>query len=156
MEEPAPPVGQHAVAQHLQQAGLHIGAEIAGLHADQQLELQRDIDRIVEFGVLAGHAIALDMAGELVLEGVVHGKPAQPVDGDEHGVPAPGPAQRRRRPLHAGMTLGHLLVVRRRDRALLAAEGLRGVAAEDGVALHVDAALGGQRVARRQHIAVGR
>ena len=95
------------------------------------------------------------MAGELVLEGVVHGKPAQPVDGDEHGVPAPGPAQGRRRPLHAGMTLGHFRVVRRRDRALLAAEGLRGVAAEDGVALHVDAALGGQRVARRQHIAVG-
>ena len=64
---------------------------------------------------------------QLVFERRVDAVAAAPIDGDEHRVPAAGPAARRDGALHARLALGHRRVVRRRDRALLAAERLRRV-----------------------------
>src|SRR5213078_821834 len=59
MEQAAAAARQHPVAQRVEQPRLHVGAEIIWLHADIQLQLERYIMRIVEFKVLARHAIAI-------------------------------------------------------------------------------------------------
>src|SRR5262249_13709417 len=67
-------------------------------------------------------------------------------DRDERRVPASGPAELRRRPLHPGEPAGHLRVVRLGDRALLDPKGLRRVQPDALQRLEVDSPGCGQRV----------
>ena len=92
-----------------------------------QLDLERDEARRVDLEVVAGQPVALEERAQLVFERGIDRVAAAPVDGDEHRVPAAGPAPRRDRALHARLALGHRGVVVRGDRALLAPERLRRV-----------------------------
>ena len=65
------------------------------------------------------------MTGAAALEWRIDRDAAEAVGGDEHRVPASGPAERRRRALHVGPPLGRRRIVGGGDGALLRAERLR-------------------------------
>ena len=84
------------------------------------------------------------MTAQPRLEARIDRGAAEAVGGDEHGVPASGPAERRRRALHVGAPLGGRRIVGGGDRALLGAEGLGRVAPRRVDVFGIDAA-------RRRH-----
>ena len=100
-----------------------------------------------DFEVVSGQPELFQKVPDPRPERVVHGLAALALHGDEHGVPAARPAQRRLRPLHLRMALGDGGVVGDGDGAFLRAEGLRRKRPHLIQALRIDAALGGQRIA---------
>ena len=142
-------VGAHAVRQRVEQRAPHVAAEMTVIDADQQVDLERDMDRLAQGDVVAGHAIAVQRGHRIGGERRIHRQAAFAIDGDEHGVPAAGPAQPGGRALHAVDALGELGVVGRRHRPLLGAEGLRRAPAQLGGRFRRDAAARGQGVRYR-------
>ena len=92
-----------------------------------QRDVERHEARRVDLEIAARHAEAFEERAHLDLERRVDGASAAPIDGDEHRVPATGPAARGGGPLHVGMPLRGLGVVGLGDGALLRPEGLRRV-----------------------------
>ena len=99
-----------------------------------------DVARRVDLEVVAGHAKALEVAAQPRLEARVDRRPAEAVGGDEHRVPAAGPAEGRRGALHFGAPLGGRRIVGGGDRALLGAERLGRVAPRRVDVFGIDAA----------------
>ncbi len=140
VEEAGAAARQPLGAERVEQAPLDVGREVARLGADVQLDVERHEARRVDLDVVAGQPEALDEAAQLVFERRVDAVAAAPVDGDEHRVPAAGPATRRDGALHARLAFGHRRIVGRGDGALLPAERLRRVEARLRQRLRVDAA----------------
>ena len=146
MEHREAPVGQHAAAQLGLHRAQHLAAEVVGLHADVQRDVERHVARRVDLEVVAGHAKALEVTAQPRLEARVDRGAAEAVGGDEHRVPASGPAKRRRGALHFGAPLGGRRIVGGGDGALLGAEGLGRVAPRRVDVFGIDAARRGHRV----------
>ena len=149
MEDAPTAVRPHPVAEHLEQGLLHLAAEVVGLHADVELDVERDEARRVDLQVVTGHPEALDEVADVLAKRVVDARSAGAVERDEDGVPAPRPAEGRGGALDAGMSLANGRVVRLGHRALLRAERLRRPLPHVLHALGLRAARRGQRVAHR-------
>ena len=113
---------------------------MAAPHADMQRDVERHEPRRADLEVVAGHAEALEVAAQPRPERRVNRAAAEPVGGDEHGVPAAGPAERRRGALHVGAPLGGGGIVGGGHRALLGAKRLGRVAARRLDVFRIDAA----------------
>ncbi len=80
-----------------------LGAEVPAEHADVQSDLERHEHRPVDLEVVARHPVPLQPRPQSALEGGVDRGTTEAVGGDERGVPRPGPAERRRGPLHLAL-----------------------------------------------------
>src|ERR1700754_3354835 len=147
MEEAGPAAGQPPGTENVEQPLFDIGREIARPGTDVQLDVERHGDRRVDLDIVAGQPVAFYESAKLVFELCVDAAPAAPVDGDEHRVPASGPAPRRYGALHARLAFDHVGVVVRGPRALLPPERLRSVESRLRQRLRIDATLRGHRVA---------
>ena len=147
MEEPSAPIGQVNRAEDLQQCGIHRVVEITRRNTHGQGDVERHEARRVDLEIVASQPELLQKAPQLGLERDIDRTSAFPIDGDEHRVPAPGPAPGRRGLLHLGMALRRARVVLLGDGALLRAEGLGGVEPNLIQGLGVDASLGRKRIA---------
>src|SRR5262249_37876544 len=75
VEEAQRAVGAHAVREHVEERLLDVGAEVAALHADGELDLERDVVWVVDLEVVAGETELLEVIADLRLEAriEVHG-----------------------------------------------------------------------------------
>ncbi len=141
MEEAGPAMPVDAGGEGFEQRGFDVGGEVAAGDADLQLDIERDMHRVGEFEVVAGQPEAFEEGAQGRLEGGIDRLAAAPVDHQENGVPAAGPAQAGGGALHVGMALGGAGVVVGGDGALLRAESFRGIEADGVERFRLSAAL---------------
>src|SRR5262249_49923174 len=68
LEKALAAIGQNPVAKNIEERSLDIAPEIIRLHANEHLDLERDIVWRVNLKIMAGHAIGLDLASQLRFE----------------------------------------------------------------------------------------
>src|SRR5438552_2288878 len=129
MEKSSLIVRQDTVAKDIQYGFLDVAEVIAGLNANGDFNFERNIQRGINFKILARHAESFEASAQLLFKVRVHVCAAKAIDGYKHRVPAAGPARRRGGPLDINaaavcefLSDRDLLVVGRRNGALLKAK----------------------------------
>src|SRR5580700_2465933 len=150
IEERVRTVGQRSGSEQLQDGLSNVSGKVAGLRANIERQLERDIDGRVDFDIVAHHAVVLEPGNDGRCRSRVDGSAALRIDRDVHGVPAAGPSEGADSILKVGIDAhGHRAVIGGRDGSVLDVEGVRSAGAHGVEGLGIETAGGGKRICNR-------